>query len=121
MTGMSRAACTIAQAIRCVKESLRPASLSAARREARVSTSSVRKLVAVGIERLSFMKRASVAAGPRMGVFEALRGARRGLCGLLAPRPLTGWHLRAARLASRGDPAEHGPRGDGLVGLHEDL
>ena len=67
MTGMSRAACTIAQAIRWVNDSLRPASLSARRRASRVSTSSVRKLVAVGIARLSFMKRASVA-GPRMGV-----------------------------------------------------
>ena len=41
ITGMSRAACTIAQAIRWVNESLRPAALSAARRSARVSTSSV--------------------------------------------------------------------------------
>ena len=64
---MSRAAWTIAQAIRWVKLSLRPASLSSRRRASSTSTWSVRKLVAVGIERLSSMKRASVAAGPRIG------------------------------------------------------
>jgi hypothetical protein len=68
---MSRAAWTIAHAIRWVNESFLPASLSAARRVASVSTSSVRKLVAVGIDRLSFMNLTSVAAGPRMGVFDA--------------------------------------------------
>src|SRR4051812_40336504 len=67
MTGMSFAAWTIAHAIRWVKESFLPAPLSCLRRPSSVSTSTVRKLVAVGIERLSFMKRASVAAGPRIG------------------------------------------------------
>ena len=65
---MSRAACTTAQAIRCVNESLRPLALMALRRSSSSSTGRVRKLVAVGIERLSFMKRTSVAAGPRIGV-----------------------------------------------------
>ena len=67
MTGMSRAAWTIAQAIRCVNDSFLPAALSALRRASRASTGSVRKLVAVGIDRLSFMNLTSVAAGPRMG------------------------------------------------------
>ncbi len=91
MTGMSRAACTMAQAIRWVKESLRPPSLRALRRCHSVSTSSVRKLVAVGIERLSFMKRASVAAGPRIGVRPASRGGAFGGAGAgagaVAPPP----------------------------------
>ena len=55
-----------------------PAALSALRRASSVSTSSVRKLVAVGIERLSFMKRASVAAGPRIGLASAPPAAARG-------------------------------------------
>src|SRR3954452_12176849 len=71
MTGMSFAACTIAHAIRWVNESFLPAPLSCLRRPSSVSTSTVRKLVAVGIERLSFMKRASVAAGPRIGMAPA--------------------------------------------------
>src|SRR4051812_50020020 len=71
MTGMSLAACTIAQAIRWVKLSFLPAAFSCLRRPSRVSTSTVRKLVAVGNERLSFMKRASVAAGPRVGFVPA--------------------------------------------------
>ena len=68
---MSPAACTIAQAIRCVKESFLPAAFSSLRRPSRASTGTVRKLVAVGIERLSFMNFTSVAAGPRMGVTSA--------------------------------------------------
>ena len=75
MTGMSRAAWTIAQAIRCVNDSFLPALLSALRRASRVSTGRVRKLVAVGIERLSFMNFTSVAAGPRMGSTAAPEGA----------------------------------------------
>ncbi len=75
ITGMLFVASTIPQAIRWVKESLRPAALSSARREASVSTGSVRKLVAVGMERLSSMKRASVAAGPRIGLVPAPSGA----------------------------------------------
>ena len=50
------------------------------------STGSVRKLVAVGIERLSSMKRASVAAGPRIGTAVAPSGAG-GALG--APLPCT--------------------------------
>ena len=45
------------------------------RRASSTSTGSVRKLVAVGIERLSSMKRASVAAGPRIGLSSAPAGA----------------------------------------------
>src|SRR3954447_537047 len=75
MTGMSFAACTMAHAIRWVKESFLPAPLSCLRRPSSESTSMVRKLVAVGIERLSFMKRTSVAAGPA-----ARLGARGGRC-----------------------------------------
>ena len=51
-----------------------------------MSTGSVRKLVAVGIERLSSMKRASVAAGPRIGTAVAPSGGA-GACG--APLPCT--------------------------------
>ncbi len=75
MTGQSSAALTIAHAIRWVKESLRPAFLSARRRASSVVTGTVRKLVAVGIERLSFMKRTSVAAGPRIGRVSPSAGA----------------------------------------------
>ena len=75
MTGMSRAACTIAQAIRCVNESFFPAAFSSLRRPSSRSTGTVRKLVAVGIERLSFMNFTSVAAGPRMGLTSAPSGA----------------------------------------------
>jgi hypothetical protein len=81
---MPRAASTIAQAIRCVNDSFSPASLSTRRRASSMSTGSVRKLVAVGIVRLSFMKRTSVAAGPRMGfVAASLTGAG----GAAAPLP----------------------------------
>src|SRR4051794_40679991 len=72
---MSRQACTIDQAIRWVKESFLPAALSALRLVSRMSTSSVRNEVAVGIDRLSFMKRASVAAGPRIGFGPGAGGA----------------------------------------------
>jgi hypothetical protein len=75
MTGMSRAAWTIAQAIRCVNDSFLPAALSALRRASRASTGRVRKLVAVGIDRLSFMNLTSVAAGPRMGSTATSAGA----------------------------------------------
>src|SRR3954470_15331866 len=78
MTGISSAALTIAQAIRWGKESFLPAPLSALRRSSRRSTSRVRKLVAVGMVRLSFMKRARVAAGPRIGVVPASGTADRG-------------------------------------------
>src|SRR3954447_10683707 len=64
---MFSAARTIPQAIRWVNESFLPAFLRALRRSSSRPTSSVRKLVAVGIERLSFMKRARVAAGARGG------------------------------------------------------
>ena len=72
---MSPAAWTIAQAIRCVKESFLPAALSSLRLPSSASTGTVRKLVAVGIERLSFMNFTSVAAGPRMGWTSAAAGA----------------------------------------------
>ncbi len=52
-----------------------PAAFSSLRRASSTSTGSVRKLVAVGIERLSSMKRASVAAGPRIGLSSASVGA----------------------------------------------
>ncbi len=85
MTGMSSpAARTIAQAIRCVNESFLPAPLSWARRSASSPTDSVRKLVAVGIDRLMSMNRASVAAGPRITVVSAPSGTgarRRGRLG----------------------------------------
>ena len=72
---MSPAACTIAQAIRCVNDSFLPAAFSSLRRPSSASTGTVRKLVAVGIERLSFMNFTSVAAGPRMGWTSAPAGA----------------------------------------------
>ena len=53
------------------------------RRASSTSTGTVRKLVAVGIERLSSMKRASVAAGPRIGLSSAPAGAS----GAAAPLP----------------------------------
>ncbi len=49
------AARAIAYAIRCVKETLRLAALSSRRRASSALTVSVRKLVAVGIERDSSM------------------------------------------------------------------
>ena len=88
ITGMSPAALTIAQAIRWVNESLRPAALSVARRSASTSTVRVRKLVAVGIERLSSMKRTSVAAGPRIGTDSPVPAA--GCAGALADGPVAG-------------------------------
>ena len=56
--------------MRCVKLAFRGAicALSAPRRASSVATSISRKLVAVGTARLAFMFRASVAAGPRIGV-----------------------------------------------------
>src|SRR3954468_6930305 len=92
MTGMAFAAWTMAHAIRWVKESFLPAPFSCLRRPSRVSTSTVRKLVAVGIERLSFMKRASVAAGPRIdlapgGGADGGVADGRGLDGTEAPFP----------------------------------
>src|SRR4051794_6177368 len=87
MTGMSFAAWTIAHAIRWVKESFLPAPLSCLRRPASVSTSAGGELVAVGVGRLSFMKRASVAAGPRIGLAPAGAGAGAGLAGAEAPLP----------------------------------
>ena len=57
--------------MRCVNETLRPFSLSweliAFRFASSVSTGSVRNEVAVGIFRLSFIRFASVPAGPRSG------------------------------------------------------
>ena len=71
MTGHSFAASTIAQAIRWVKETFIPRSLStplsALRLASSVSTASVLNEVAVGIERLSSIALASIAAGPRSG------------------------------------------------------
>ena len=71
ITGHSWAALTIAQAIRCVKLTFMPrslrTSLSALRLASSVSTASSLNEVAVGIERLSFIARASDAAGPRSG------------------------------------------------------
>ena len=96
MTGMSRAAWTIAQAIRCVNDSFLPAALSALRRASRASTGTVRKLVAVGIDRLSFMNFTSVAAGPRMGSTAlrrraiALDGGKHVFLGHPAARPGAG-------------------------------
>ncbi len=89
MTGMSSVARTIAQAIRWVNESFLPAALSCPRRPASSSTASVRKLVAVGIERLSSMKRARVAAGPRIGAVDAPAGAAggAGVVGAAPPLP----------------------------------
>ena len=89
MTGMSSpAARTIAQAIRCVNESFLPAPLSCARRSASSPTDSVRKLVAVGIDRLMSMNRARVAAGPRMTVVSAPSGTGAGGAAGLAEAPL---------------------------------
>ncbi len=88
ITGMSSVARTIAQAIRWVNESFLPAPLSVARRAASVSTASVRKLVAVGIERLSSMKRTSVAAGPRIVLASAPSGGA-GALGAALPPPFT--------------------------------
>src|SRR4051794_35104386 len=65
----------MAQAIRWVNESFLPAALSDLRRASSVPTSSVRNEVAVGIDRDSFMKRASVAAGPRIGFAPGAGGA----------------------------------------------
>ena len=71
ITGHSWAALTIAQAIRWVKLTFIPrslrTSLSALRLASSVSTASSRNEVAVGIERLSFIALARVAAGPRRG------------------------------------------------------
>src|SRR3954452_16083583 len=98
---MSRQACTIDQAIRCVNESFLPAALSALRLLSSVSTSSVRNEVAVGIERLSFMKRASVAAGPRMGLAPGTAGVAVGgwrVAGMppaLAPLPASAFSTSA--------------------------
>ena len=83
---MSRAACTIAQAIRCVNESFLPPALSAFRRASSASTGTLRKLVAVGIDRLSFMNFTSVAAGPRIGSVVAPSA---GLAGADPPLPST--------------------------------
>ena len=89
ITCISRAAWTIAHAIRWVKESFWPDDLSAFRRASRVETGRVRKLVAVGIVRLSFMNRASVAAGPRIGFAPAAGGALgAGAAGAAAGAPL---------------------------------
>ena len=72
ITGHSPVALTIAQAIRCVNETFMPRSLSAPlialRLASSVSTGSVRNEVAVGIDRLSFIALASIAAGPRSGL-----------------------------------------------------
>ncbi len=73
--------------MRWVKESLRPAFFSARRRASSVVTGTVRKLVAVGIERLSFMKRTSVAAGPRIGVVSPSAGAAGAAGAAAAPLP----------------------------------
>src|SRR5919199_3959003 len=100
MVGQSPAAFTIAQAIRWVKDSLRPAALSVRRRSSSTVTGTVRKLVAVGIDRLSFMKRARVAAGPRMGVRSASAGGAGG------PSPPI-----AARTAALVDPPPGPPPG----------
>jgi hypothetical protein len=93
---MSRAACTIAQAIRWVNESFLPPALSSLRRPSSTSTGSVRKLVAVGIERLSFMNFTSVAAGPRMGWTSAPAEA-----GAAAPPPLPSTAASTSSLVTR--------------------
>ena len=73
ITGMSSvAALAIAQAIRCVNETFWPASLSCLRRPSICVTVSVRNEVAVGIDRLSSMYFASIAAPPRIGEAVAL-------------------------------------------------
>src|SRR4051794_30345099 len=74
MTGQSAAALTMAQATRWVNDSFFPAALSALRRASKASTGTDRKLVAVGIDRLSFMNFTSVAAGPRIGLLDAPAG-----------------------------------------------
>ena len=75
MTGMSWPARAIAKAIRCVKETFCPASLSCLRRPSMAVTVSVRNEVAVGIERLSSMYRASIAAPPLSSVAAPSTGA----------------------------------------------
>ena len=68
----SVAAIAIAQAMMCVKETLRPASFNCLRRASIVPTDRLRKLVAVGTDRLSSMYLASIAAPPLSCVSEAV-------------------------------------------------
>ena len=116
---------TIAQAIRCVNETFIPRSLSAAlsalRLASRVSTGRVRNEVAVGIERLSFIALASIAAGPRSGLASPAAPRRAGAAPAPSPsaaastsslvtlppgpEPSTDAEVDALR---GGDPARHG-------------
>jgi hypothetical protein len=88
ITRHSVAARTIAHATRWVKDTFIPRSfssaLSALRLASSVSTASVRKEVAVGIERLSSIAFASIAAGPRSGVASP---SAAGAVGAAAPSP----------------------------------
>jgi len=83
MTGNASTARTIAHATRWVNESFssRPASASTVliclRRASSVPTGIVRNVVAVGIERLSFMYRASAAGGPLRATFSSVPASAR--------------------------------------------
>src|SRR5258708_2052418 len=75
----------VANGMLWLKERFLPASFRAFRCAWSTLTGTVRKLVAVGMPRLAFMKRASVAAGPRRGVVSAPAGAGGGGAGAAPP------------------------------------
>ncbi len=100
ITGMSFVASTIAQAIRWVNESFLPAPLSCLRYASSLSTGSVRKLVAVGIDRLSSMNLASVAAGPRI-TFDSTPAGGAGALGPAGPEPLPAAAFSTSALVTR--------------------